>query len=76
MVEKHTVQGTCPLDCPDTCAWQAHVEDGKVVRAGLQLEELIESFVAGTAPQRTRRRPRSSAGPRSSRRTTGGAAAR
>ena len=25
-----------------------------MVRAGLQLEELIESFVAGTAPQRTR----------------------
>ena len=32
MVEKSTVQGCCPLDCPDTCAWQAHVEDGKVVR--------------------------------------------
>ncbi len=32
MVEKHIVQGCCPLDCPDTCAWQAHVEDGKVVR--------------------------------------------
>ena len=32
MVEKRTVQGTCPLDCPDTCAWQAHVEDGRVVR--------------------------------------------
>ena len=32
MVEKHTVQGCCPLDCPDTCAWQAHVEDGKVAR--------------------------------------------
>ncbi len=31
MVEKQTVQGCCPLDCPDTCAWQAHVEDGKVV---------------------------------------------
>ena len=32
MAETRTVQGTCPLDCPDTCAWQAHVEDGKVVR--------------------------------------------
>jgi len=32
MLEKSTVQGCCPLDCPDTCAWQAHVEDGKVVR--------------------------------------------
>lgn len=30
------------------------VEDGRVVRAGLQLEEMIESLVAGTAPQRTR----------------------
>ena len=32
MAEKQIVQGVCPLDCPDTCAWQAHVEDGKVVR--------------------------------------------
>jgi anaerobic selenocysteine-containing dehydrogenase len=32
MVEKRTVQGCCPLDCPDNCAWLAHVEDGKVVR--------------------------------------------
>jgi len=31
MAETRTVQGTCPLDCPDTCAWQAVVEDGKVV---------------------------------------------
>src|SRR5215210_7273488 len=28
----HTVKGCCPLDCQDTCAWVAHVEDGRVVR--------------------------------------------
>lgn len=28
----HVVKGCCPLDCQDTCAWEAHVEDGKVVR--------------------------------------------
>ncbi len=26
-----TVLGCCPLDCPDTCAWEATVEDGRVV---------------------------------------------
>jgi anaerobic selenocysteine-containing dehydrogenase len=26
------VKGCCPLDCPDSCAWTAHVEDGRVVR--------------------------------------------
>ncbi len=26
------VKGCCPLDCQDSCAWVAHVEDGKVVR--------------------------------------------
>jgi anaerobic selenocysteine-containing dehydrogenase len=24
------VKGCCPLDCQDSCAWVAHVEDGKV----------------------------------------------
>ena len=28
----HLVKGCCPLDCQDTCAWVAHVEDGRVVR--------------------------------------------
>ena len=28
---KH-IKGCCPLDCQDTCAWTAHVEDGRVVR--------------------------------------------
>lgn len=28
----HRVKGCCPLDCQDTCAWEAHVEDGQVVR--------------------------------------------
>ncbi|MBT5038959.1 MAG: molybdopterin-dependent oxidoreductase [Rhodospirillaceae bacterium] len=32
MADKQTIKGCCPLDCPDTCAWIAHVEDGKVVR--------------------------------------------
>jgi anaerobic selenocysteine-containing dehydrogenase len=27
-----TVKGVCPLDCQDSCAWVAHVEDGRVVR--------------------------------------------
>jgi anaerobic selenocysteine-containing dehydrogenase len=26
------VKGCCPLDCQDSCAWAAHVEDGKVTR--------------------------------------------
>ncbi len=26
-----TVRGACPLDCPDTCAWQLTVEDGRAV---------------------------------------------
>ena len=29
---KRTVNGACPLDCPDTCAWQIEVEDGRAVR--------------------------------------------
>lgn len=32
MIEKREVKGCCPLDCQDTCAWVAHVEDDKVVR--------------------------------------------
>lgn len=27
-----TVKGVCPLDCQDSCAWVAHVDDGRVVR--------------------------------------------
>jgi anaerobic selenocysteine-containing dehydrogenase len=27
-----SVKGCCPLDCQDSCAWIAHVEDGRVVR--------------------------------------------
>jgi hypothetical protein len=27
---KSIVNGACPLDCPDTCAWQIEVEDGRV----------------------------------------------
>ena len=26
------VNGACPLDCPDTCAWQIEVEEGRAVR--------------------------------------------
>ncbi|MGA0122069.1 MAG: molybdopterin-containing oxidoreductase family protein [Gaiellales bacterium] len=26
------VNGACPLDCPDTCAWQVEVEDGRALR--------------------------------------------
>ena len=28
---KHIVQGACPHDCPDTCAWRVTVEDGRAV---------------------------------------------
>src|SRR3984885_956190 len=30
-VETKTVCGACPQDCPDTCAFLYHVEDGKLV---------------------------------------------
>jgi anaerobic selenocysteine-containing dehydrogenase len=30
MAERHSVKGCCPLDCQDTCAWVAEVEDGRV----------------------------------------------
>ena len=26
------VRGACPHDCPDTCAWQVTVENGRAVR--------------------------------------------
>lgn len=29
---KRIVNGACPLDCPDTCAWQIEVENGRAVR--------------------------------------------
>jgi anaerobic selenocysteine-containing dehydrogenase len=29
--ETHIVRGACPQDCPDTCAFLYHVEDGKLV---------------------------------------------
>ena len=32
MTDAIQVKGCCPLDCQDTCAWVAHVEDGRVVR--------------------------------------------
>ena len=32
MTERRLVKGCCPHDCQDTCAWVAHVEDGRVVR--------------------------------------------
>ena len=28
---KHIVQGACPHDCPDTCAWRVTVEGGRAV---------------------------------------------
>ena len=31
MPQSYTVQGCCPLDCPDTCAWVASVAHGRVV---------------------------------------------
>jgi anaerobic selenocysteine-containing dehydrogenase len=32
MADTREIKGCCPLDCQDTCAWTAHVEDGRVVR--------------------------------------------
>lgn len=32
MAEIRYVKGCCPLDCQDSCAWVAAVEDGRVVR--------------------------------------------
>jgi len=32
MPELMTVKGCCPLDCQDTCSWEAQVEDGRVTR--------------------------------------------
>jgi anaerobic selenocysteine-containing dehydrogenase len=32
MPDRLEVRGCCPLDCQDTCAWIAEVEDGRVVR--------------------------------------------
>ena len=32
MGETRQIKGCCPLDCQDTCAWTAHVEDGRVTR--------------------------------------------
>ena len=31
-MEVRTVKGCCPLDCQDSCAWVARVENGRVVR--------------------------------------------
>lgn len=31
-MQKKMIQGCCPLDCQDSCAWVAHVEGGRVVR--------------------------------------------
>ena len=28
----HTVKGCCPVDCPDSCCWVAHVSNGRVER--------------------------------------------
>lgn len=32
MAKVQQVKGCCPLDCQDTCAWVAHVENGRVIR--------------------------------------------
>ena len=32
MTSTKEIKGCCPLDCQDTCAWTAHVEDDRVVR--------------------------------------------
>ena len=32
MADTQKIKGCCPLDCPDTCAWIAEVDDGRVIR--------------------------------------------
>ena len=32
MADEQLVKGCCPLDCQDSCAWIAHVAEGRVVR--------------------------------------------
>ena len=32
MTQSQEVKGCCPLDCPDSCCWVAHVRDGQVER--------------------------------------------
>ena len=32
MSDTPQIKGCCPLDCQDTCAWVAHVRDGRVIR--------------------------------------------
>jgi anaerobic selenocysteine-containing dehydrogenase len=32
MPEPVVVRGACPHDCPDTCAWDVTVEDGRAVK--------------------------------------------
>jgi anaerobic selenocysteine-containing dehydrogenase len=32
MIEVKTVKGACPHDCPDTCAWEVTVEDGRATK--------------------------------------------
>jgi anaerobic selenocysteine-containing dehydrogenase len=32
MASRRSVKGCCPLDCQDTCAWVADVEDGRVTQ--------------------------------------------
>jgi anaerobic selenocysteine-containing dehydrogenase len=32
VTDTRLVKGCCPLDCQDTCAWVAHVQDDRVVR--------------------------------------------
>ena len=28
---REVIRGACPHDCPDTCAWEVTVEDGRAV---------------------------------------------
>ena len=32
MAEARVVRGACPHDCPDTCAWEVTVEDGRATK--------------------------------------------
>src|SRR5919199_103242 len=40
------VRGACPHDCPDTCAWQVTVQDGRAVRmAGDAEHPFMQGFL-------------------------------
>ena len=52
--ETRTVRGACPQDCPDTCAFIYHVEDGRLIEVTGDPDHPlnIEGAAHGAAPER------------------------